>query len=122
MKEPGQVNIRDFKQTDLGQVSDILVEAFKKKFEKIAQLPPDKMLGLLIDTGMIDSYPYPGYFVAEDGSGIVGVMILRWKGQERPELKLELVKTAGKHGWLRFTLHVASTDVKAVRPYKRQAH
>ena len=64
MKESEQINIRDFKQADLEQVSDILVEAFKEKFEKIAHLPSDEMLGLLIDTGMIDSYPFPGYMVA----------------------------------------------------------
>jgi ribosomal protein S18 acetylase RimI-like enzyme len=118
MKESGQVNIRDFKQADLGQVSDILVEAFKKKFEKIAQLPSDEMLGLLIDTGMIDSYPFPGYIVAEDDSGIVGVLILRWKGQEHPELKLEFVKTARKYGWLRLIRLLAGYWFIKPRPRK----
>jgi ribosomal protein S18 acetylase RimI-like enzyme len=118
MKESGQVNIRDFKRADLGQVSEILVEAFKKKFEKIAQLPSDEMLGLLIDTGMIDSYPFPGYIVAEDDSGIVGVLILRWKGQEHPEPKLEFVKTAGKYGWLRLIRLLAGYWFIKPRPGK----
>ena len=118
MKESGQVNIRDFKQADLEQVSDILVEAFKEKFEKIAHLPSDEMLGLLIGTGMIDSYPFPGYIVAEDDSGIVGVLILRWKGQEHPEPKLEFVKTAGKYGWLRLIRLLAGYWYIKPRPRK----
>jgi len=118
MKESGQVNIRDFKQADLGQVSEILVEAFKKKFEKIAQLPSDEMLGLLIDTGMIDSYPFPGYIVAEDDSGIVGVLIMRWKGQEYPEPKLNFMKSAGKYGWLRLIRLLAGYWFIKPRPRK----
>lgn len=103
MKKSGQVNIRDFRNDDLKQVADIMVSGFKDKFRSLTSLPPDEMLGLLMDTGMICPYPYPGYVVAEDNSEILGVMMLKWKGQERPKFKLEFFKTAGKYGFLRLT-------------------
>ena len=76
------------------------------------------MLGLLMDTGMIYPYPYPGYIVAEDNSGILGVMVMKWKGQERPKFKLEFVKTARKYGWLRLTRLLFGATILEPSPKK----
>ena len=118
MTEPGQVNIRDFRNDDLKQVADIMVSGFKDKFQSLTSLPPNEMLGLLLDTGIIYPYPYPGYIVAEDNSGILGVMMLKWKGQERPRFELEFIKTARKYGWLRLTRLLFGTTILEPSPKK----
>lgn len=118
MKESGEVNIRNFQNDDLKQVADIMVSGFKDKFRSLTSLPPNEMLGLLMDTGMIYPYPYPGYIVAEDNSGILGVMMLKWRGQERPKFKLEFIKTARKYGWLRLTRLLFGSTILEPSPKK----
>lgn len=122
MKESGQVNIRDFREDDLEQVDEDLISGFKDKFQHLTELPPDEMLGLLLATGTIYPYPHPGYIVAEDDSGVVGVMMLRWKGQERPKFKLEFVKTARKYGWLRLVRLLFGTNILEPSPRKGECY
>ena len=84
--------IRDFHADDLNDVASIFAEAFRDDMLKIIRLSEEDMVDFLIDTREVFPLPYDGYFVAESSGETVGIMALRWKGQKRPKVRLEISK------------------------------
>jgi GNAT superfamily N-acetyltransferase len=93
------IKIRQFQEADLEQVSDIIVQAFIKKFTKICSLEKYELPNFLIDLGVIPSCPYPGYFVAEKENKILAVLMLKWRKQNIPKMKKNYLLLISKYGW-----------------------
>jgi ribosomal protein S18 acetylase RimI-like enzyme len=77
------IEIRPFDKDDIQCVAEILLHSFKDKFHLLKRLPENKQIQFLIDSGFVDGSPFDGYIVAEKNGKIVGVMLLKWKGQKR---------------------------------------
>lgn len=86
-KEADHLIIRDFHPTDLSRVSNIIAESFKEKFQKLSNFSVQQLPNVLQETGLIYSTFFPGYLVAEQNNEICGVMVLKWKNQNRPPNK-----------------------------------
>jgi len=76
--------IRDFETDDLERVGDIMADSFCGKFRRLSKAPPGRVRALVMGSGVLHQDPFKGYIVAELDSEVVGVMLLKWKGQKRP--------------------------------------
>lgn len=93
------VDIRQFKESDLNQVTDIISTAFLNKFQKTISLEGEELSEFLVDLGIIPSTSFSGYFIAEINNRIVAVLILSWKKQKIPKKRLSYLKLIMKYGW-----------------------
>jgi len=59
------IKIREFKESDLNEVTQILFHSFKSKFASLTNLSDESNIQLLIDAGFVDDEPFEGYLVAE---------------------------------------------------------
>jgi ribosomal protein S18 acetylase RimI-like enzyme len=100
MEEFKQVVIDGFKVDDLEQVARVLADAFEDEWRRILRIPREDVPGFLVEVKAIETTPFPGYFVARDQGRAVGVMGLKWRGQKRPRLDLQLRKAATYGGWM----------------------
>jgi ribosomal protein S18 acetylase RimI-like enzyme len=91
--------IRDFRPDDLGQVASILASSFREMLVKIVDLPQEKMVDFIIDTGDVFPYASPGYVVAEKNREILGLMRLTWLKQNKPRVAFRLSSFL-RYGWL----------------------
>jgi len=64
-------------------VSEIFGEAFRDKFTRLSGIAPERITMLLGESGILHDHPFPGYLVAELDDRVVGVMMLKWRGQKR---------------------------------------
>ncbi|MBD3252260.1 GNAT family N-acetyltransferase [Candidatus Pacearchaeota archaeon] len=99
MNEIENINIREFQKKDLGQVVDICVYAFYKKFHKTLNLKKEDLANFLIDLGIVPSFSQPGYFIAEIDDKIIGVLILSWKRQKLTKTRIDYFSLFSKYGW-----------------------
>ncbi|MFA4669281.1 GNAT family N-acetyltransferase [Pyrococcus kukulkanii] len=95
----GEINIRNFRPSDLERVAEIMALAFEGKFQSLAPMPREEMPRFLTETGAVYSSPFPGYVVAEVGGEVVGVLALKWAGQKRPPGEYPIRRAASKYGW-----------------------
>lgn len=79
-----EVTIRQFEKQDFAAVRKIVLQGFKNKFSVLSSLGDKKLLALLTDSNFIPSQSFEGYLVASFEEQILGVMVLKWKGQKRP--------------------------------------
>ena len=75
--------IRPYKSDDFKQVIPIMIEAFHSKFENIGALTQDEMAFMLETLRVIPQDESEGIFVAELDQKILGVMVLKWRGQKQ---------------------------------------
>ena len=92
------INIRPFQKSDLMQITDIMVDSFKEKYQRLLNLDQGQLSDFMIKIGVIYPYPFQGYFVAEDKGKILGVMVLKWINQNRPKVKFQFLR-ASRYGW-----------------------
>lgn len=95
----GEINIRNFRPSDLERVAEIMALAFEGKFQSLAPMPREEMPRFLIETGVIYSSPFPGYVIAEVEGEVRGVLALKWAGQKRPPGEYPIRRAASKYGW-----------------------
>ncbi len=74
--------IRGFKPSDLDEVIKIMVYSFESKFHAMSDMTTDQIIDFFHETGFIEGESFEGYFVVEVEGKVVGVMVLRWHGQE----------------------------------------
>jgi ribosomal protein S18 acetylase RimI-like enzyme len=68
-------------------------------FQKLTNVPKNKLADLLIKAGIVYPFPFKGYIIAAQESEIVGIMMLRWLNQERSKAKRDL-SAASKYGFI----------------------
>lgn len=90
MPENSEVLIRDFRSGDLQQVAALFADAFREDYQKVVNLPQEKIANFLIETGGVFPLPFGGYVIAERSGQILGVMMLTWHRQERPRNRFRL--------------------------------
>jgi len=95
----GEINIRNFRPSDLERVAEIMALAFEGKFQSLAPMPREEMPRFLIETGVIYSSSFPGYVIAEVEDEVRGVLALKWAGQKRPPGEYPIRRAASKYGW-----------------------
>lgn len=97
-----QIIIRSFDEKDLEKVTKILVDSFYGKFKHLTNLSKEKLMKLLKESGFSDDKPFDGYFIAEKNKSVVGVLLLRWKGQKRKKSKSTgFINLAKEYGFFR---------------------
>jgi len=82
--------IDDFRVDDLEQVAQIVADSFEDEWRRILRIPRENVADFLVEVQAVESLPFSGYFVAREGGRVLGVMIIKWHGQERPRLKLKI--------------------------------
>jgi ribosomal protein S18 acetylase RimI-like enzyme len=75
--------IRNFREPDLYQIAEVLLSSFQDKFALMKQFSHEQQIQLLIDASFIEDHTFDGYLVAESEGKVVGVMLLKWRGQQR---------------------------------------
>jgi ribosomal protein S18 acetylase RimI-like enzyme len=75
--------IREFREEDVYQVAKILLSSFQSKFYAIKSFSLEKQIQFFIDASFVDDHSFDGYIVADYKDEVVGVMLLKWKGQNR---------------------------------------
>ncbi|GMQ58349.1 GNAT family N-acetyltransferase [Vallitalea sediminicola] len=75
--------IRSFKTEDKKDISKIYLDGFNSKVKKLLDLPDERKNDFLDDFGILGTHYKEGYFIAEIDGDIIGLMLLRWVGQER---------------------------------------
>lgn len=99
MENIQNLTIDDFRVGDLEQVARIVAESFEDEWRRILRIPRENVADFLVEVQAVESFPFPGYFVARERERVVGVIVIKWHGQERPPLKLKL-KEAARYGWM----------------------
>lgn len=84
--------IRNFQPKDLKQVAGIMANSFRDDLLKLVNLPEDRMVEFLIETGEVSPCPYDGYIVAEKDGKILGIIQLSWLKQGKQRVKLQISK------------------------------
>jgi hypothetical protein len=74
------VRIRPFFREDAPAIVRIMATSFKEKFRHLTSLPEEHIEALLSDMNIVHTVALSGHFVAEDATGVVGVLALRWAG------------------------------------------
>lgn len=92
MSKKSKITIREFKPSDINQVSNILAYSFIDDYKKIVPLPEEQLSNFIIEVGEVPKVPFPGYLVVEKSSEVVAVMILRWPKQNIPKTKLKITR------------------------------
>lgn len=82
--------IRNFQPEDLQQVARIMADSFRDDLLRLVNLPEDRMVEFLIETGEVYPYPYDGYIVAEKDGRILGLIRLSWLKQDKPKFKKQI--------------------------------
>jgi len=101
-KTSGNIIIRSFDEKNQEKVREILVDSFYRKFSHLIKLPKEKMSIFLKESGFSDSEAFDGYFVAEKDHSVVGVILLKWKGQKRKKSNgTPFLKLAKEYGFFR---------------------
>ncbi|MFP4169717.1 MAG: GNAT family N-acetyltransferase [Methanomassiliicoccales archaeon] len=77
------ITVRRFRREDYEEVVAILATSFGSKFHSLTGLSQGEMAALLGDSGLAGNEPFEGYLVAEVEGKVLGIMVLRWKGQNR---------------------------------------
>ncbi|WP_406658146.1 N-acetyltransferase [Methanolobus sp. ZRKC2] len=97
------VTIRLFRENDYGAVASILVDSFMDKFYSLANLPKETMIEFFKDSGIVGNRTFEGYWVAEANDEILGVMLLKWKKQNRVKShsNLSFVQLCQKYGFFK---------------------
>jgi ribosomal protein S18 acetylase RimI-like enzyme len=98
-EDTDELVIRDFKPEDLREVASLLASSFREMIVKIADLPQEKMVDFIIDTGDVFPYAAPGYVVAEKNGEILGLMRLSWLKQKKPKVAYR-ISSFLRYGWL----------------------
>lgn len=93
-----QVIVRPFEEKDGREVAEIVVSSFESKFMALIPLPRERLADVLIDSNIVAQEPFEGYVVAEVNGKCVGVMLLKWKTQQREKRKPYLYWFAIKYG------------------------
>ncbi len=75
--------IRTFDEGDLEEASTIMAESFEAKFTRLADLSVPEIAELSVHLGISYPRPFHGYLVAQTGESVSGVIVLKWKGQDR---------------------------------------
>jgi ribosomal protein S18 acetylase RimI-like enzyme len=89
--------IRPFKTEDRRQLAALMASSFREDWLKIVRLPDKQMAEFLLATGEIFPLPFEGYMVAERGGEVVGMIKLKWAGQQVPGVKPPL-SSVFQHG------------------------
>lgn len=77
--------IRPFAESDHAEAADIMLYAFQSKFAHLLGLKAEELRSVFQNSGLTESKPFPGYFVAEHGGDLAGILVLNWQGQQRPK-------------------------------------
>ncbi len=99
VKELRLITIRKFQQSDLLQTANILAVSFGYMFQKLRNVPENKLADLLIKAGIVYPLPFKGYIIATQNREIVGIMMLKWLSQKRRKVKRD-ISAASKYGFL----------------------
>ncbi len=83
MSSNQEITVRNFREKDVYHVAGILLDSFHSKFPRMEQFSKEKQIQFLIDASFIDDHAFEGYLVAELQGEVVGVMLLKWRDQER---------------------------------------
>ncbi|NCB03324.1 MAG: N-acetyltransferase, partial [Spirochaetia bacterium] len=94
--------VREFKEEDLNQVADVLLNSFQSKFYPIKNFDKEKQIQFLIDSSFVSDHPFDGYIVAEYRQQVVGVMSLNYHGQKKgtPNKKTSLFELIKNYGFI----------------------
>lgn len=98
VEEIDSLVIRNFKPGDLKQTASIMASSFRDDYLKLVNLPEDKMVDFLIETGEAFPHSFPGYIVAEKNGELLGLIILRWPRQNKPKVRFQISKVL-HYGW-----------------------
>ncbi len=82
------LKVRNIKKEDEKGSAKVFLEGFNNKIKNLSHIPEERTYDFLIDFGIVKNYYKEGYFVAEVDGEILGLMLLRWKGQEKQEDKV----------------------------------
>ena len=96
-KDMDNLVIRPFKPDDTEQLAAITAHSFMHDWLRIVDLPEEQMAQFLIETGEISPYPFEGYMVAEKNGDILGLIRLKWAGQQIPKTELN-IPGISRHG------------------------
>jgi ribosomal protein S18 acetylase RimI-like enzyme len=83
MSSNKNITVRNFREQELYQAAEVLLSSFHRKFSLMKQFSKEKQIQLLIDASFIHDHAFDGYLVAESDGSVVGVMLLKWRGQKR---------------------------------------
>lgn len=100
MENSVQVTVRPFKESDVRSVACIIASSFSDKFGHLLPVGLDAC-EVLLTGGLIDPRPFPGNFVAEINGQVAGTLMLKWKGQDRPKMEINLANMVRKYGLYR---------------------
>lgn len=117
-KTSEHIFIRKFERDDIETVTDILQHSFSDKF-RLMKLSDEKMAGLFKEAGFVQKEPHPGYFVAQKGHEVMGVMLLKWKGQNRVKSsdRVNMMRLGFRYGFMNLSklLFIASILSRHIR-------
>jgi ribosomal protein S18 acetylase RimI-like enzyme len=91
--------VRPFERGDLEAVAEIMTVSFDDKVHHMTDLPHDVARDLMVETGPVSAAPFPGYLVAEVDGDVVGVLLLRWRGQTYPPKRDRHPRTGRTRWW-----------------------
>ena len=102
-KNEEKITIRPFKNSDFEKVTDIFIDAFKAKLDHLIKLDDKRIREFLVDSNFIEDKPIEGYFVAEKDGEVLGIMLLKWKEQNRIKItnKTGFFYLAKRYGFFR---------------------
>ena len=111
--------IRPFRKNDFEKVTDIFIDAFKSKLDHLIKLDDERVREFLVDSNFIENKPIEGYFVAEKDGEVLGILLLKWKEQNRIKItnKTGFLYLVKKYGFFR----TIRTILGALFFYKRVA-
>jgi ribosomal protein S18 acetylase RimI-like enzyme len=100
MESNKNIIVRNFTEQELYQVAEILLSSFYTKFSLMKQFSKEKQIQFLIDASFIEDHPFDGYLVAESDGNVVGVMLLKWRGQKRgiPRHRISILRLLKNYG------------------------
>jgi ribosomal protein S18 acetylase RimI-like enzyme len=101
MSSKQNFTVRNFREKDLYRVAQILLYSFRNKFPLMKQFSEEKQIQFLIDASFIDDHAFEGYLVAELQEEVVGVMLLKWRGQEKgtPRRRISVFRLFKEYGF-----------------------
>ena len=95
------LKVRCINSEDNEDIAKVFLGGFNNKVKNILYVSEERTYDFLVDFGILKTYYKEGYFIAEIDGEILGLMLVRWIGQNKEENKnLGFPRLVKKYGFI----------------------